>query len=187
MKTCHHNARARGGGAQAGLFVSLVCQRTTSQEASSHTAFASALSQLPKDNQGAALLGCARGHYTKVDALHATAAQPRERLFPNKQTYVPNNNEAEPSSDVEDDFDDSEEGLTAREAEYERATAVAGDLGVPRAPLRASWLGGVYRCRGLGAREGACAAAEEQMRVLILLGIRRTFMGRAAASTVLVM
>ena len=40
---------------------------------------------------------------------------------------------------MEDDFDDSEEGLAAREAEYERAAAVAGDLGWrASAPLRAA-------------------------------------------------
>ena len=88
---------------------------------------------------------------------------------------------------MEDEFDDSEEGLAAREAEYERAAAVAGDLGVPprrSAPLRASWFGGVYmyRCRGFGACLAACAAPDGPVRVL---GIRRTFTGRAAAGRVL--
>ena len=43
-------------------------------------------------------------------------------------------------------------------------------------------LGGVYRCRGLGACLAACAAPDGPVRVL---GIRRTFTGRAAAGRVL--
>ena len=69
--------------------------------------------------------------------------------------------------DVEDDFDDSEEGLAAQEAEYERAAVVAGNLGVPprrsgRAGLAASTAAG--RCSGRGACNDACAAADGPVR-----------------------
>ena len=53
-----------------------------------------------------------------------------ERLFPNKATHVPDGNEEEPSSDVEDDFE-TDEGLAARDAEYERVATAAANAGVP--------------------------------------------------------
>ena len=65
-----------------------------------------------------------------MDELHASAAQQLQRLFPNKQVPVPDGNEEEPSSDVEDDFE-TDEGLAARDAEHERAATAAGKAGVP--------------------------------------------------------
>ena len=93
------------------------------------TAFAAALSQLPSDK----VLHCwapLSDAYTKI---HATAAQQLERLFPNKQVHVPDATEDDPSSDVEDDFDDfdTDEALAAQEAEYERVAAAADNAGVP--------------------------------------------------------
>ena len=93
-------------------------------------AFAKALSELPADKVQHCWAPLAEA-YTKMDELHATAATQLERLFPNKQTHVPDRNEEEPSSDVEDDFDDTADGLAAREAEYERMAAAAGAAGVP--------------------------------------------------------
>ena len=54
--------------------------------------------------------------------------------------------------DVEDDFDDSEEGLAAQEAEYERAAVVAGNLGVP--PRRSGRAG---LAASTAAADSACA------------------------------
>ena len=87
--------------------------------------------------------------------------------------------------DVEDDFDDSEEGLAAQEAEYERAAVVAGNLGVP--PRRSGRA-------GLAASTAAADAARATMRgrrcrrtsESFSITIRRTFTGRAAAGRVLV-
>ena len=74
---------------------------------------------------------------------------------------MPDGNEEEPSSDVEDDFE-TDEGLAARDAEHERAAAAAGKAGVWRArsPLWASGSGGGYCCHSRDARSGACAAAD---------------------------
>ena len=71
-----------------------------------------------------------------MDALHAKAEHDLARLFPNNQAPVPDGNESEPSSDVDDDFADAadydtEAGLAAREAEHERAAQAAQAAGVP--------------------------------------------------------
>ena len=47
-----------------------------------------------------------------------------------RHLHVPDGNEAEPSSDVDDDFD-TDEGLAAREAEYERMAAAGTAADVP--------------------------------------------------------
>jgi hypothetical protein len=81
-----------------------------------------------------------------MNELHATASDQLDRLFPNKQTHVPDGNEAEPSSDVEDDFD-TDEGL--EEAEYARMAAAGTVAGVPT------------RRSGRAAAAVATAAADE--------------------------
>ena len=63
--------------------------------------------------------------------------------------HVPDGNAAEPSSDVDDDFD-TDEGLAAREAEYERMAAAGTAAGVPA------------RRSGRAAAAAATAAADEE-------------------------
>ena len=95
-------------------------------------AFAKALSELPaeKVRHCWAPLQVA---YDDMDTLHAKAASDLERLFPNKQVYAPDGNEEEPSSDVEDDFEDPDfEQVHAHvQAQHAHAADTAGALGVP--------------------------------------------------------
>ena len=67
---------------------------------------------------------------------------------------MPNENEPEPSSDVEDDFE-TDEGLAARDAEYARAAEVAGAAVVP---VRRS------RRAGAAAATAAIDAARQRER-----------------------
>ena len=100
-------------------------------------AFAKALSELPAEKVVHCWAPLAEA-YTKMGELHATAGQQLERLFPNKQAPVPDASEEDPPSDVDDDFD-TDEGLVARDAEYERVAAAAAAAGVPaRRTSRAS-------------------------------------------------
>ena len=101
-------------------------------------AFAKALSELPaeKVRHCWAPLQIA---FDKMNELHAKAASQVERLFPNRQAFVPADIEEEPISDVDDDFadDDPEEQPQPRarveraEAEQRRVADAAADLGVP--------------------------------------------------------
>ena len=67
-------------------------------------------------------------------------------------------------------------------ASDERVYGLSAWLPDEPAHMGCRMLGGVYRCRGLGAWLAACAAPDGPVRVL---GIRRTFTGRAAAGRVL--
>ena len=67
-------------------------------------------------------------------------------------------------------------------ASDERVYGLSAWLPDEPAHMGCRMLGGVYRCRGLGACLAACAAPDGPVRVL---GIRRTFTGRAAAGRVL--
>ena len=114
------------------------------------TAFATALSELPREKVVHCWAPLAEA-YTRMNELHASASDHLDRLFPNKQTHVPDGNEAEPSSDVEDDFD-TDEGLAAQEAEeaeYARMAAAGTVAGVPT------------RRSGRAAAAVATAAADE--------------------------
>jgi hypothetical protein len=68
------------------------------------------------------------------------------------RSFRSDGSEEEPSSDADDDFE-TDEGLTARDAEYERMAAAATAAGVP--PRRP----GCFNRSGRRARERAGAAA----------------------------
>ena len=80
--------------------------------------------------------------------LHAEAAQQLDRLFPNREAPAPEGVEEEPSSDVDDDYEEppaprgvaverAEQRAAAERAEHTRAADLAIAAGVPaRRPTR---------------------------------------------------
>ena len=109
-------------------------------------AFAKALSELPKET----VLHCwapLQAAFDDMTALHAKAAEQLERLFPNKATHVPGDNEPEPSPDVDDDYEEPAPRWTsaqrkraeAEREEHARAADAAVANGAPaRRPSRAA-------------------------------------------------
>ena len=81
------------------------------------TAFATALSELPQEK----VLHCwapLMEASTNMTELHAKASTQLERLFPNRETHVPDGHEEEPPTVADFDDFDTADGLAAREAEW---------------------------------------------------------------------
>ena len=110
-------------------------------------AFAKALSELPRET----VLHCwapLQRAYDDMDALHAKAEQDLPRLFPNMQAHVPDDNEEEPASYADDDFEEpAPQGAALQRAraeggraEHARAADMAEANGAPvrRGPIRAA-------------------------------------------------
>ena len=110
------------------------------------TAFARALSNLPKET----VLHCwapLQAAFNDMNALHAKAMDQLERLFPNKATHVPDDNEPQPSPDADDDYEEPAPRWTSAQrkraekesAEHARAADAAVANGAPpRRPSRAA-------------------------------------------------
>ena len=110
------------------------------------SAFAKALSELPAET----VLHCwapLQAAFDDMEALHAKAASQLQRLFPNMEAPVPDAVEEEPTSDADDDFDESlpptreharaREHERAEQAEHTRAADMAAAHGIPnRRPTR---------------------------------------------------
>ena len=103
--------------------------------------------------------------YDEMDALHAKAAQDLPRLFPNMQGHVPHDNEEEPASDADDDFEEPQPRGTAQQraraeqerAEHARAADVAIANGaVARRPLRAAAAAANEEMAAMDARGELC-------------------------------
>jgi hypothetical protein len=109
-------------------------------------AFAKALSELPMET----VRHCwapLQAAYDDMAALHAEAATQLDRLFPNMVTHVPEDNEEEPASDADDDYEEPEpkgakaqrKRAEAEKAEHHRAADAAVANGAPaRRPSRAA-------------------------------------------------
>ena len=99
--------------------------------------------------------------FDRMSELHAKAALQVERLFPNRQAFVPVAVEEEPTSDVDDDFADEDpeynEQPQARarrvEVEHARAADMAAALAVPaQRPRRGAALAANAAMDNLHAR-----------------------------------